>query len=111
MKADTAKLIEAQIALIAGMDSTITQAQISAAQQAAIAALNGEADPARLEIQKPMTRAQVAALMGVSKDCVSRYARRGMIQPVACGTQRQRAIRYTAASVRALMAGQASKAS
>lgn len=105
MQAKTARQIEAQIAFIAGLDDSITPNQIALAQQAAVAALNGVERADNVELFKPMTRKQVAALLGVTVECVSRYARRGLIQPVRGGVHGKRAAHYTASSVRAFISG------
>lgn len=50
---------------------------------------------------------QVAALMGVSRKCVTNYAKRGLLVPIYSGAQSKRAMRYSGESVATLLSGKA----
>lgn len=56
-------------------------------------------------IDRTLTRAQVAEILGCSTKTVTTYAKRGLIRPYRNGTQGVRARGYSAESVRALQEG------
>lgn len=90
---------------ICATDPSITAVQV----KAALAELDGEG--VREMTGEPPPRSysgeQVAKLLGVSRKCITNYARRGLLVPIYSGKQGKRATRYTGASVAALLDGKA----
>ena len=86
---------------ICATDPSITAVQI----KAALAELDGEGvrEVTGTPPPRAYTGAQVAALLGVSRKCVTNYAKRGLLVPIYSGAQSKRAVRYTGASVAALL--------
>ena len=79
--------------------------------KAALAELSGEG-VREMQGEPPpraYTRAQVAALIGVSTRTVTQYARRGLLTPLCTGATGKRAQSYTGDSVTALLSGKATK--
>ena len=85
-----------------------TDPSINAAQvKAALAELNGKGIH-EMQGEPPSrayTRAQVAALLGVSRKSITAYARRGLLVPIYSGTNAKRAQAYSGESVAALLSG------
>ncbi len=96
-------IMEAVRALCA-TDPSINAAQV----KAALAELNGKGIHEMQGEPPPRayTRAQVAALLGVSCKSVTAYARRGLLVPIYSGEGRKRAQAYAGASVTALLSGE-----
>lgn len=93
------------IRAICATDPSISAAQINAA----LAELDGEGIREVTGTPPPRSYSgeQVAALLGVSRKCVTNYARRGLLVPIYSGEQSKRATRYTGASVALLLDGKA----
>ena len=107
-----AELKESQMALkstkdavraICATDPSITAVQV----KAALAELDGEGVREVTGTPPPRSYSgeQVAALLDVSRKCVTNYAKRGLLVPIYSGAQSKRATRYTGASVAALLDG------
>ena len=90
---------------ICAADPTINAVQI----KAALAELDGEGVREVTGTPPPRSYSgeQVAALLGVSRKCVTNYARRGLLVAIYSGAQSKRATRYTGASVASLLDGKA----
>ena len=90
---------------ICATDPSITAVQV----KAALAELDGEGIREVTGTPPPRSYSgeQVAALLGVSRKCVTNYARRGLLVPIYSGEQSKRATRYTGASVALLLDGKA----
>lgn len=95
------------IRAICAADPSINAAQI----KAALAELSGEG-VREMQGEPPpraYSRAQVAALLGVSTRTITQYARRGLLVPLFTGGTGKRAQSYTGDSVAALLSGKATK--
>lgn len=93
---------------ICAADPSINIAQI----KAALAELDGDG-VREMQGEPPpraYSRAQVAALLGVSTRTVTQYARRGLLTPLCTGGTGKRARSYTGESVTALLSGKATAA-
>lgn len=90
---------------VCATDPSITAAQINAA----LAELDGEGIREVTGTPPPRSYSgeQVAALLGVTRKCVTHYARRGLLVPIYSGAQSKRATRYTGESVAAFLNGKA----
>lgn len=99
------KTTKEAVRAICATDPSITADQL----KAALIELDGEGVRAVTGTPPPRSYsgAQVAALLGVSRKCVTNYARRGLLVPIYSGAQSKRATRYTGASVAALLDGKA----
>jgi len=92
---------------ICATDPSITAVQI----KAALAELDGEG--VREMQGEPPPRSysgnQVAELLGVSRKCITNYAKRGLLCPIYSGKEAKRATRYTGTSVASLLEGRKAK--
>ena len=97
------KATKEAVRAICATDPSITAVQI----KAALAELDGEGvrEVTGTPPPRSYSGAQVAALLGVSRKCVTNYARRGLLVPIYSGAQSKRATRYTGASVASLLDG------
>lgn len=93
---------------ICATDPSITAVQV----KAALAELDGEGVREVTGETPPRSYSpeQVAALLGVSRKLVSKYAQRGLLVPIFTGKQGKRARRYTGASVASLLEGKTKEA-
>ena len=93
---------------ILALDPSITAVQV----KAALAELDGEGVREVTGETPPRSYSpeQVAALLGVSRKLVSKYAQRGLLVPIFTGKQGKRARRYTGASVASLLEGKTKEA-
>ena len=93
---------------VCALDPSITAVQV----KAALAELDGEGVREVTGETPPRSYSpeQVAALRGVSRKLVSKYAQRGRLVPSFTGKQGKRARRYTGASVASLLEGKTKEA-
>ena len=82
-------------------DLTCTRSE----REAIAAALSGKPAQAQAPMDRVLSRAEAARILGVRPHTVTDYARQGRIRPIRCGRKGARAIGYSAASVQALMEG------
>ena len=99
------KTTKQAVAAVVATDPTVSADQL----RAALAELDGEGvrEVTGTPPPRAYTPAQVAALLGVSRKCVTAYAKRGLLVPIYSGAQSKRATRYTGASVASLLDGKA----
>lgn len=97
---DTTK---AAITALLAADLTCTKAE----REAIAAALAGKPAPAQAQapMDRVLSRAEAARILGVRPHTVTDYARQGRIRPIRCGRKGARAVGYSAASVQALIGG------
>ena len=90
---------------ILALDPSVTAVQV----RAALAELDGEGVREVTGETPPRSYSpeQVSQLLGVSRKCITNYARRGLLVPIYSGEQSKRATRYTGASVALLLDGKA----
>ena len=95
---DTTK---AAITALLAADLTATRQE----REAITAALSGKPAQAQAAMDRVLSRAEAARILGVRPHTVTDYARKGVIRPIRCGRKGARAIGYSAASVQALIGG------
>ena len=91
------------VAALLRLDPSITPETV----KAGIAVLDGKATNAldAAPLDRVLSRAEVARLLGVTPRSVTSYARRGLIRPCRFGLGGKRSVGFSADSVRAAMAG------
>ncbi len=106
MNAAARQIISAALTAAAAIDATITDER----QGAALDALEGK--PRTVEtvtdakpLDRVLTRAEVAAILKCSTKSVTRYAQQGKIRAVHFGTEKKKALGYSAASVAEALKG------
>jgi len=95
------------IRAICATDPSVTADQL----RAALLALDASSVTTKTKTAAPadeaMSRSEVAALLKVTPKTITKYAAAGLIRGITCGDKRGHVRRYSAASVRALLAGKA----
>ena len=97
------KAIETSIVTMCGDDASLKMENVIRA----FAVMRGDkrADQAEADVDTPMTRAEVAAALRVSKVTVTAWAKRGIIRRMAI-PGRRKAVGYSRKSVAAILNGE-----